>query len=162
MALRPSLRAALLGGLLTSVTACAHSKIPQTDIDDTDDNRSVMAFIESYEAAVESLDAEAVLALVSPEFYEDNGNSDRSDDYGYEGLAEKLRTGFERTKVIQLQLRIDAIEVADNSAFAEMYYEYRAQVEYPSGARWDTNTDSFRVQLRRPDPKGDWRIISGI
>ena len=42
----------------------------------------------------------AVLALVSPRYYEDNGNTDRADDYDYNGLRTALPKDFSRTKAI--------------------------------------------------------------
>lgn len=147
--------------LALSLSACAHSKIGNTNIDDTEENREVLALIEDYKRAVESLDAEAVLALVSPEYYEDNGNTDSSDDYDYEGLKEALRQSFERTKAMQLILRVDAIEVMDDTGFAELYYEYRAHNDYPSGMKWDTGTDRTRLRVVR-NPEGKWRIVAGL
>lgn len=147
--------------LALGIGACAHAKIPETDIDDTPDNRAVLQLVEDYQEAVEALDAQAVLALVSPEFYEDNGNTDSSDDYGYEGLKESLQMSFERTKAMQLVLRVDAIEVEADEAFAELMYEYRAQNDYPSGMKWETGTDRTRLRLRK-NPNGQWRIVSGI
>ena len=149
-------------GLALVLSACAHSKIRDTEIDDTDENREVLALVEEYRRAVESLDADAVLALVSPDFfYEDNGNTDSSDDYDYSGLKDSLRQSFERTRAIQLRLRVDAVEVKKDSAFAELYYEYRAHNQYPSGPKWDTGTDRTRLRLVR-NPEGQWRIAAGL
>jgi ketosteroid isomerase-like protein len=147
--------------LALGLGACAHAKIPETNIDDTPENRAVLALVEDYQEAVEALDADAVLALVSPDFYEDNGNTDSSDDYGYEGLREALRESFDRTEAMQLILRVNAIEVEDDEAFAELQYEFRAHNDYPSGMKWDTGTDRTRLRLRR-SPDGEWRIVSGI
>lgn len=146
---------------LSGLAACAHGTIDATNIEDTEENRQVLSLVEAYQAAVESLDADAVLALVSPRFFEDNGNTDESDDYGFDGLASGLRASFERTKVMQLKMRVDAIEVDDDEAFAELRYEYRAQVEYPSGVQWDTGSDRTRLRLVRT-PEADWRIVAGL
>ncbi|MBX2812016.1 MAG: nuclear transport factor 2 family protein [Myxococcales bacterium] len=158
----------LHGGRLTNLvfaltlTSCAHAKIADTEIKDTPENREVLAFVEQFRQAVENLDAEAVLALVSPDFfYEDNGNTDSSDDYGYEGLRSNLVRNFDRTQALQLKLRIDAVEVKEDSAYAELYFEYRAHNRYPAGDKWDTSTDRTRLQLVR-DPEGQWRISGGL
>ena len=120
---------------LALVTGCAHAKIPRTDIDDTEENRAILSVVEEYKRAVEALDTDAVLALVSPRFYEDNGNSDAADDYDYDGLRVGLSEDFKRTKALQLDVRVDAIEVEEEegSAFAELYYQIRAHNAYPSG-----------------------------
>lgn len=140
--------------------ACAHSKIPRTNIDDTDENREILKLVEEYQRAFEQRDAGAVLALVSPRFYEDNGNTDRSDDYDYNGLQESLSKDFARTKAMQLEVRVDAIEVDDELAFAELYYTYRAQNEYPAGLQWDTGSDRTRLRFERHDER--WLIVGGL
>ncbi|MCK6547705.1 nuclear transport factor 2 family protein [Myxococcota bacterium] len=142
-------------------TACAHSKIPRTNIDDTEENREILAIVQEYQRAMVSRDSAAVLALVSPRFYEDNGNIDRADDYDYQGLATQLGKDFERTKAMQLEVRVDAIEVEEESAFAEIYYTYRAHNEYPAGMQWDTGTDRTRLRFER-SKDGKWLIIGGL
>lgn len=151
----------LVATLALTLGACAHSKIPDTNIDDTEENREVLDLVERYHRAVEALDPDAVLSLVSRDFYEDNGNTDSSDDYDYYGLEEGLRDSFERTKRMQLVLRVDAVEVEEDDAFAELYYEFRAQNEYPSGLKWETGTDRTRLILVRA-PGGDWKIRGGL
>lgn len=158
----PRMKRLICGLLLAVAAGCAHSKIRDTEIDDTPENRDVLEFVEEYKRAVESLDAEAVIALVDPSFYEDNGNTDSSDDYDYEGLKTNLRESFERTKAMQLLLRIDAIEVERDQAFAELYYEFRAHNEYPSGTKWDTGTDRTRLRLIRSSKDAPWRIAAGL
>lgn len=150
--------AAVLG--LTALSACAHANIPGTEIEDTDDNRKILSLVEEYKNAVERLDVAAVMALVSPRFYENNGNTDESDDYDYNGLASTLKENFERTKAMQLVLRIDDIQVEDNSAYAEFYYEIRAHNDYPSGLKWETETDRSRLRFERVEDK--WLIVAGL
>lgn len=153
--LLPMVSLALLG-------ACAHSKIPRTNIDDTEENREILKIVQEYKRALEALDSDAVLALVSPRFYEDNGNSNADDDYDYDGLRTGLIEDFKRTKALQLDVRVDAIEVEveDNQAFAELYYQIRAQNEYPSGTKWETNSDRTRIRFERKD--GKWLIVAGL
>jgi ketosteroid isomerase-like protein len=143
-----------------AASACAHSKIRGTQIDDTPENREVLEVISSYQNAMQGLDADAVLALISPSFYEDNGNTDKSDDYDIEGLRSTLTADFARTKKIQLELRIDEVVVEESKAFAYVQYTYRAQSEYPTGLKWKTDTDRTRFELERRDDK--WLIVRGL
>ncbi len=140
--------------------ACAHDKIPRTDIDDTDENREIYRLVQAYEQALENLDADALLALVSPNFYENNGNLDDEDDYDYYGLKDNLKVDFERTRTMQVEFRVDAIEVNEDQAYAEVFYQIRAQNEYPSGLKWETGADRTRLQLERID--GKWLIVAGL
>ena len=140
--------------------ACAHKTIPRTAIEDTEENREIYRLVQAYEQALESLDADAVLALVSPNFYENNGNTDDADDYDFYGLKDNLAEDFRRTRTLQLDLRVDAIEVKEDEAFAELFYRIRAQNEYPSGLKWETGSDRTRLQLERID--GKWLIVAGL
>ena len=65
------------------LSACAERCIPNTDVVDTDDNREIVGFCETYRRAVERKDATALLGMVSPDYYEDGGNADASDDMDY-------------------------------------------------------------------------------
>lgn len=150
----------LLIATMLGLGACAHAKIPLTDIDDTDDNREILAVVETYHRAVEQLDADAIIALVSTRYYEDNGNTDSKDDYNYTQFKHQLREDFKRTRAIQLSIRVDSVEVEDNSAYAEMFYEIKAQNEYPSGLKWNTNSD--RTRLRFELQEGKWLIVAGL
>lgn len=156
------MRALVTTVALSSLLAasCAHQTIGGTDIEDTEENREILGVVERYHRALESLDADAVLELVSADFYEDLGNADEEDDYDYEELARSLHAEFERTRALNLDLRVDQIEVEDDTAYAELYFDIRAQNEYPSGLQWERQTDRTRIRLRK---EGDaWRIISGL
>lgn len=156
--LRPHLALVAFGALASS--ACAHSKIPNTNIDDTEDNRAILAIVDAYHAAIESRDADAVLALVSDDFYEDNGNTDRGDDYGKSQLEESLRAEFERTEQLQLGLKVEDIQVTDDRALAFVQYNLRARTDFPSGKKWKTSSDRSRMTFVRVGEK--WLIIAGL
>lgn len=156
-------RAGLLA-LLTAASAgaCAHAKIPKTEIDDTPENRAIIEVISTYHRALEGRDAEAVLELVSPRYYEDNGNTDKADDYDYEGLRSALASDFKRTKRLQLDLQIESIsyDQKEELAYAFIEYTYRAQSDFPAGLRWKTSTD--RARLTMESRNGKWLIRAGL
>ncbi|NJK89101.1 MAG: nuclear transport factor 2 family protein [Myxococcales bacterium] len=141
-------------------TGCAGSTIGGTQIKDTKENREILRVVETYHEALESLDADAVLALVSPDYYEDHGNTDAADDFDYEALAQTIHTNFDRTKTMQVDFRVDAVEVKKNDAFAEVYYDIRAHNDYPSGTKWERTTDRTRLRFRREGER--WRIVAGL
>lgn len=147
-------------GLLLAASACAHSKIPGTGIDDSEENRQIFKLVEEYKQAVERMDTDAIMSLVSPRFYENNGNVDASDDYDFRGLESNLRSNFEHTKRIQLTLRVDDVQVEEQTAFAEVFYQIRAHNEYPAGLKWETGSDRTRLQFERVDDQ--WRIVAGL
>jgi hypothetical protein len=160
MKVRRGFSALVLASFAAAATGCAHAKIPNTNIDDTPENHQILDLVHEYQRAVESRDADALIALVSPRFYEDNGNTDRSDDYDYNGLRSALSKDFSRTKAMQLEVRVDDIKVEEDRAYAEVYYTYRAQNEYPSGLQWDTASDRARLRFERKN--GKWLIVAGL
>jgi hypothetical protein len=154
----------LLGMLLpvmaAGLSACAHDPIPGTTVEDTAENREILKVVEAYQQAIEHRDSEALMALVSPRFFEDNGNTDRTDDYDYRGLKSSLPRDFSRTKAMQLVVRVDDVRVNEDTAYAEIFYSYRAQSEYPSGLQWDSGSDRARIRLQKSD--GRWLIVAGL
>jgi ketosteroid isomerase-like protein len=147
--------------LLVVFTACAHGKIGGTQIEDTDENREILKLVERYHRAVESRDADAVLAMVSPRYFEDNGNSDESDDYGYANLATALKDDFDRTKTIHLEIRVDDVVVDESTAHAFILYTVRGHADLPAGSRWKSTTDRARLTFEK-QKDGQWLILSGL
>lgn len=147
---------------LATLVACAHDKIRGTQIDDTPENREIVDLVQAYHRAVEARDADAVLAMVSSRFYEDNGNTDRSDDYDKRGLADTLKADFERTKALTLEIRLDGVEIDEEAQVADAFilFDVRGQAEFPSGATWKTMSDRARLRFAREG--GKWLIVSGI
>ena len=50
---------------------CSKSYIPNTDVEDSSENKKVIAFCEQYRHAVEDKDVGTLLKLASPRYYED-------------------------------------------------------------------------------------------
>ncbi|HEY3594114.1 MAG TPA: hypothetical protein VGL13_09570, partial [Polyangiaceae bacterium] len=76
--------ALLLGGCVTHF-------IPNTDVEDSDENRKVVAFCEKYRRAVEERNVPLLLEMASASYFEDGGNVDASDDMDYAGLQDYLQ-----------------------------------------------------------------------
>ena len=151
-----------LAALVAPLVACAHDNIRGTQIEDTPENREIVDLVAAYHRAIEARDADAVLAMVSSRFFEDNGNTDREDDYNKDGLATTLRADFERTKALTLDIRVDEVEVDEEAGHADAFilFTVRGQAEFPAGNQWKTKTDRSRLRFAREGNK--WLIISGI
>ena len=67
-----------------SLSACARN-IPNTEILDTPDNRSVIALVDAYRKAFDTRNTDAVMALVSPAYYDDSGTVDPERRRGLQG-----------------------------------------------------------------------------
>ena len=68
------------------LTACTQQLIPNTDLEDTEENRKLVEFCEVYRHAVEHRDIDKLLSLAHADYYEDGGNVDATDDLDYAGL----------------------------------------------------------------------------
>ena len=105
---------------------------------------------------------EGIVALCSPKYYEDNGNGDPSDDYGYVDLRTRvLPETFERLKEVRLEIEVKDIRVDKKKAHADLRFIYQAKMALPSGEKWHADTELNRVELEQEDD-GAWKIIRGL
>ncbi len=61
--------------LVFALGGCSKAYIPNTDVEDTGDNRKIVHFCEEYRHAVEDKNIGKLLALASPRYHEDGGNT---------------------------------------------------------------------------------------
>ncbi len=159
----------LIVGLGLTSSACAKSYIPNTDVEDNEDNREVIAFCERYRRAVEKRDAGGMLQLVSPQYYEDGGNPDASDDMDYEQFKSWL-TGegvdeegiaFRDATAIRHEIRYRRIVRETDRVFVD--YTFSASFRVPTGKAdaWKRKVDDNRLELVR-DESGEFKIVSGM
>ncbi|MEE8409141.1 MAG: hypothetical protein V3T05_06025, partial [Myxococcota bacterium] len=145
----------------TAIHGCAHTFIEGTQIKDTEDSRALLAVLDIVRAAMEARDPEAILAVVSKDYFEDSGTLDAADDYGYQELSTKiLPESLAATKEIHVTFQIYEIVVADDRAHADIRYASRTHIMLPAGPLWDTHREFNRVEFARED--GAWRIVSGL
>lgn len=155
------LAAALALGVLPG---CAPSLIPGTNIEDTKENRAVLEFLGKYRKAVVERSAGSVVDLTTNDYFEDNGTLDQSDDYGREGLRERLDANFARTREVQLDILVQKIERPegeDGPVHVAFRYNQRALVDLPAGQQWISVTDVNRI-IMRPAGQDDFLIASGL
>ncbi|MCC6811714.1 MAG: hypothetical protein IT381_30060 [Deltaproteobacteria bacterium] len=143
------------------IVACAPSMIPGTRVEDTKENRTVLSVLGAYKMAVENRDINAVLALCSERYYEDNANNDPSDDYGYKDLATKvLPDTFNRLKEVRLDLEIKGVKVEKKKAYADIRFQFQAKMALPAGEKWHADTEINRIEFE--DENGVWKIVRGL
>lgn len=141
--------------------ACAPSLIPGTKIEDSKENRTVLQVLGAYKVAVESRNVEAVLALCSEKYYEDNANTDPSDDYGYSDLRTKvLPDTFRRLSEVRLELEVKTVKVEKKKAYADVRFQFQAKMALPAGEKWHADTELNRIELE--EENGEWKIIRGL
>ncbi|MBK8259138.1 MAG: hypothetical protein IPK82_41585 [Polyangiaceae bacterium] len=178
-----SARAIFLLGAAVFATGCATRYIPNTDVEDSDDNRKVVSFCEKYRHAVELKDVGELIRLASTDYYEDGGNVDAADDLDYAGLRDYLTTRFTDARAIRYEIRYrrvlrqtlpageDGESAAPKDAKGQLPLElifvdftYSASYKIPSakGADdWRRKVEDNRLEiLRYPDDQ--FLIVAGM
>lgn len=168
----PSASIKLCSGLvlLTSV-GCNHDYIPNTQVEDSDFNRDVIAYCEDYRHAVERRSTEQLLKMADPKYYEDGGTVDTSDDLDLAGLKEYLHKEFSKTTAIRYEIFYRDISLGrSNQVFVDYTYSASYKVPVPPSTNsagmpgptqvWRRRVADNRLELVR---HGDsFRILSGM
>lgn len=148
---------------LTLLTACTTQLIPGTTVVDTPNNRTILDIVRNYKNALEQRNFNPIIAMCSQRYYEDNGNNDTSDDYGYKELKEKVLPDiFKHLDNLQIDLEVKEINVdlKKNYASADFKFFYRAKMTLPSGEKWNADTEINRLEFTREN--NEWKITSGL
>jgi hypothetical protein len=166
------------------LTGCATRYIPNTDVEDTDDNRKVISFCEKYRHAVELKDVGELLNLASNDYYEDGGNVDASDDLDYAGLKDYLTSKFQDARAIRYEIRYRRVlrqevppeegsngnghgKAAKGEDPLELIYvdfTYSASYRIPSakgGDEWHRSVEDNRLEIVRYSNE-QFRIVAGM
>jgi hypothetical protein len=166
--------AALLFALVA--TGCAERYIPNTDVVDTDDNREIVGFCETYRRAVERRDANALLGMVSPDYYEDGGNADASDDMDYaqfkafllgqgpmpaEGAPGSAAIAFVDAAAIRHEIRYRRVLREHERVFVDYTYSASYRIPTEKGEDWKRKVEDNRLELVK-DEAGTYRIVAGM
>lgn len=156
------MRSLVLALALSTLAGCGTSYIANTTIPDTDENRSVWDRVMLYRKAVETRDADALLAMVSRQYYENaETTDDPTDDYGYDELRDIVIADF-RDNVLDVQYRLlmRRIEVDDNRAYADFEYYYNFKYVEGGVTAWKPKNDFNRLEFAREN--GTWMIVGGL
>ncbi len=97
--------------LLVLTLGCTTGRIPNTEVADTSENRALVSFCERYRRAVETRDARSLLAMASPDYYEDAGTPRGDDDYGYDGLQRMLTAWADEVGEVRYEIRYRRVTV---------------------------------------------------
>lgn len=148
--------------LLASLSfGCSKSFIPNTDVEDSSENKKIIAFCEQYRHAVEDKDVGVLLKLASPRYYEDGGNTNPEDDIDADGLKDYLTTTFVKTQTIRYEIRYRKVTVEENK---KIYVEYTYSASYRipglKGEEWKHSVADNRLELVA---EGDtYKILAGM
>jgi hypothetical protein len=121
---------ALLAVVALTAVACSRVYIPNTDIEDTGQNREVILFCEQYRHAMEDKNVAQLLKLMSTAYFENSGNSasgKNDDNADYEKIHDFLTGDFLKTSGIRYEIRYRRV------TFTETHHIY---VDYTFAAAW--------------------------
>ncbi|NUP07627.1 MAG: hypothetical protein HOW73_16390 [Polyangiaceae bacterium] len=161
----------MLGGttILAAATGCGTNYIPNTDVPDNEENRSIIAFCELYRKAVERKDVNLMLKMTSPDYYEDGGNPDASDDMDFVQFKKWLtgeavdETGlsFQDAMAIRHEIRYRRVIQDDKRIFVDYTYSASFKVPTSHGDQWKRKVEDNRLELV-VDDAGEFKVIAGM
>jgi hypothetical protein len=144
-----------------AASACSKTYIPNTDVEDTSDNRSVIEFCETYRHALEDKNVGQLVKLMSPGYFEDGGNTKPEDDADYDAIREFLTGEFLKTTGIRYEIRYRRITFTEkNHVYID--YTYAAAWKLP-GAKtdeWHHAVADNRLDLVRD--ADSFKIVAGM
>jgi len=154
-------RFALLAVLSTLGAGCAHTYIEGTTVPDSEENRAILGIIGKLEQALKTRNSDDIVELVSPNYFEDMGTPDQSDDYGYSELTDRVLPGsMKATKEMHVAFKVHDIVVDSDRAYADIRYSSRAHIDMPAGAFWDSHKEFNRIEFALENDS--WKITSGL
>jgi hypothetical protein len=156
---RPALFLALAVALGT--IACSKAYIPNTDVEDTSENRQVILFCEQYRHALEEKNVGQLLKLMSPTYFEDGGNTRNEDDADFDKVREFLTGDFLKTAGIRYEIRYRRVTFTErNHIFVD--YTYAAAWKLPGVKtdEWHHAVADNRLDLVRDGES--FKIVAGM
>jgi hypothetical protein len=140
---------------------CATHYIPNTDVEDSSDNRKIIAFCEKYRRAVEDRNVPLLLSLASPAYFEDGGNVDPTDDMDFSELRGYLEGRFRDTRAIRYEIRYRRVRPG-KAGHVLVEYTYTASYKIPGlkNDEWRHSVADNRLELV-PD-QDSFKILSGM
>jgi hypothetical protein len=154
------LRTALVVMTLASA-ACSRPFIPNTDVEDTGDNRGVVTFCEKYRHALEDRNVGELLKLMSPGYFEDGGNSKAGDDADFDKMREFLTGDFLKASGIRYEMRYRRVTFSETNHIL-VDYTYAAAWKIPGikGDEWHHQISDNRLDLVHDGES--FKIVSGM
>ncbi len=151
----------LLASFAIVSVACASSNIPNTDVEDTGQNRKVVTFCEQYRHAVEEKNVGQLLKMASPRYREDGGNTNSEDDLDYEGLRGYLTQTFLKAQQIRYEIRYRKVTFTEtNHVYVDYTYASSYKIPGVKGDEWKHTVADNRLDLV---PDGEtYKIIAGM
>jgi hypothetical protein len=147
--------------LATSLSGCSTMYLPNTDVEDSDVNRKVVAFCEVYRRAIERKDIASLLDLASPHYYEDGGNVDATDDIDFAGLRDYLTDRFSDATGIRYEIRYRRVVAEEEYVYVDYTYSGSFRLPGKEGDdQWRSTVEENRLELVSHDES--FQIVAGM
>jgi hypothetical protein len=154
-------RLAWLSALTLMCAACEPTLIPNTRVQDTDENREVIGFVEKYRLAVEQRNVASLLSMASQNYFDDMGTPAGDDDIDYDGLKAGLERLRQEVLGARYQISYRAVTyAADQRILVDVLYTGWFRVTTPNGPQWKRHLEPHRIVLALEDHK--MKIVSGM
>jgi hypothetical protein len=157
---RPALLLAIVA-LGLAASACSKAYIPNTDVEDSSENRQVVLFCEQYRHAIEEKNVGEILKMMSPAYFEDGGNTKNEDDADFDRMREFLTGPFLRTSGIRYEIRYRRITFTQtNHVYVDYTYAGAWKVPGVKTDEWHHKVADNRLDLVRDGES--FRILGGM
>jgi hypothetical protein len=158
---RSLLRTVVVAFVAFATVACSRTYLPNTDVEDTSQNRQVILFCEQYRHAMEDKNVSQILKLMSPGYFEDSGNAKNDDNADYDEIRAFLTGDFLKTSGIRYEIRYRRVTFTEtNHVYVD--YTYAAAWKIPGfkADEWHHKVADNRLDLIRD---GDsFKILGGM
>ncbi|MDP9037036.1 MAG: hypothetical protein M3O50_19740 [Myxococcota bacterium] len=154
------LRSVLASSAL-GLAACSKTFIPNTDVEDTGDNRHVIAFCEEYRHAMEDKNVAQLLKMMSPGYFDNGGSTRNADGADFESVRAFLTSDFLKTAGIRYEIRYRRVTFTDTRhVFVEYTYAGAWKIPGAKSDEWHHQVADNRLDLV---PEGDrYKIVGGM
>jgi hypothetical protein len=146
--------------LVLLTAACSHNLIPGTNIPDDPQNRAVLDVFGRYKEAMETRDANAVLSLAAPAYYDPGDTSRAKAPIDLAALQKRLPADLGKLTGLKLEISVKDMKVEGDKANIDYFQVLRYAVKTPSGETWRSESDDARMRFVRVAQ--GWKIASGL
>ncbi len=145
---------ALSLGVTSGLSGGCTTNIPNTTVEDTAENREIVAFLEEYRHALEERNVARLLEFASPRYLDDVGTIGTDDDLDFNTLREKLAKWRDRVHDVRYEIKYHRVTFDQSRIYVEFRYHASFLVTtVESEERWVRRLNDHRLILTREDER---------
>lgn len=152
---------AVLIAIALGALACTKARIPNTDVEDTGENRDVIFFCERYRKDIEERNVSDLLKMISPAYFDTGGKTKSGEEADFEAVREFLTGDYLKTGGIRYEIRYRRVTFTEQNHIL-VDYTYAAAWKIP-GAKvdeWHHRVADNRLDLVRDGES--FKILKGM